>query len=259
MFRRFMPAAAAVAALALVLAACGSGTPALSDPKEIITKGFQATSDVDSFHVDVALDGTFNVPDTGGEFSLNGTTLTGDFDLDGKVGTMEFAMPALLNLTGSVILTPEAGFVKTSMTGETWTRMPVSSGDPVSEAMDPAKALADLQEFLDKEGVTAEKRDDVDCGDAKCYLVRLTIPAELMSDAAAEASMDPSDVFGDALVLDLQFDREKNYLIQASTSVASDTVGTFSITLTLSKFDEAVDVTPPPSDQVTDDPGALPF
>ena len=259
MSRRLTSGLAASAVLVLVLAACGSSTPAISDPKEIITQGFQATSDATSFHVEVALDGTISIPDSGGSFSLDGTTLAGDLDLEGKEGQLTFAVPALLSLSGELIFTEDAGYFKTSMSGDQYQLLPLSSGDPVSEAMDPEKALADLRDFLNKEGVVSEKLDDVNCGDGKCYAVRVTVPSELLADAGAAASMDPSEIFGDAMVLDLRFDRDKLYLMQASTSVDSETAGTFSVTVNLSDYNEPVDVSPPPSDQITESPGAFPF
>jgi hypothetical protein len=116
-----------------------------------------------------------------------------------------------------------------------------------------------VREFLDKEGVESEKLEDVNCGDGKCYAVRVTIPSELLSEAGDAADMDPAEVFGDALVLDLRFDREDLFLMQVSTSVDSETAGTFTVTLNVSDYNEPVDVSPPPSDQVTESPGELPF
>ena len=70
--------------------------------------------------------------------------------------------------------------------------------------------------------------------------------------------MDPSTVFGDALVLNLLFDREKLWLTELSTDVASDEMGTFSVTLSFSNFDEDVTLSPPPDAEVTEGEFVLP-
>lgn len=69
--------------------------------------------------------------------------------------------------------------------------------------------------------------------------------------------MDPTETLGESLVLDLRFDRESLWLTEVSTAVDGTAGSTFSATLTFSAFDEAVTVSPPPSDQVTE--GELPF
>lgn len=71
------------------------------------------------------------------------------------------------------------------------------------------------------------------------------------------ATGDQTDALGDALVLNLRFDRESLRLTEVATAVESESVGTFNATLTFSGFDEAVTVSPPPADQVTE--GELPL
>jgi hypothetical protein len=241
---------------AFALAAC-TGAPAISDPEQIITQGVEATSALNSFTMNLAVDGTFSMPEGGGSFALDGTTLDGVFDLEAKAAQLSFAVPAFLGLSGDVIVIGTDTYVRTSMTGETWSKSTTSSGDPVSEAMDPDAALQQVRDFLDKEGVEAKKLDDVDCGERTCYAVQLTIPSELLAEAGDQVDVSPSQVLGEALVLNLRFDREKLWLTEVSTAVESESVGSFSATLTFSNFDEAVTVSPPPADQVTE--GELPL
>jgi hypothetical protein len=243
---------------AFALAAC-TGAPAITDPKEIVTQGIQATTALKSFHLSLAVDGTFKAPGSGGSFALNGTSLEGDFDLIGKNLQVTFAVPALLGLTGDVIVLGTDTYLRTSMTGETWSKSTTASGDPISGAMDPATAVEKVRSFLATQGVVAEKLDDVQCGDRSCYAIRLTIPAALLADTGTPVGMDPAAILGDALVLNLRFDREKLWLSEISTHVASASTGDFTATLTLSKFDEAVTVSPPASDQVTESALPLPF
>lgn len=255
MLRRLVPA---LIVAAFALAAC-TGAPAITDPKEVVTQGVQATSALKSFHLSLAVDGTFKAPGSGGSFALNGTSLEGDFDLTDKSLQMTFAVPALLGLTGDVIVLGTDTYVRTSMTGETWSKSTTASGDPVSGAMDPATALEKVRAFLATDGVVTEKLEDVQCGDRTCYAIRLTIPAALLAATGTQVGVDPSAILGDALVLNLRFDREKLWLSEISTHVASASAGDFTATLTLSAFDEAVTVSPPPPDQVTESAMPLPF
>ncbi|MGH2418135.1 MAG: hypothetical protein ACRDFY_07355, partial [Candidatus Limnocylindria bacterium] len=57
---------------AFALAAC-SGAPAITDPEQIITQGIEATTALKSFHMSLAVDGTFSMSE-GGSFALDGTT-----------------------------------------------------------------------------------------------------------------------------------------------------------------------------------------
>ena len=254
MLRRLAPS---LLVAAFALAAC-TGAPAITDPEEIITQGIEATTSLKSFHVALAVDGSFSVPDSGGTFALDGTSLQGDFDLAAKAGQLSFAVPSFLGLTGEVIVIGSDTYVKTSMTGETWSKS-TSDSDSLSEALDPEAALAEVRDFLAKDGVEAEKLDDVECGERTCYSVRLTIPSELLADAGDQVDMNPTEVLGEALVVNLRFDRESLWITEVSTQVESESVGSFSATLTFSAFDAAVTVSPPPSDQVTEGDLQLPL
>jgi hypothetical protein len=250
--RRLAPVLVATVAL---LAACQS-TPAITDPVEIITQGLDATSQLKSLHVSLALDGTFTVPDDGGSFGLDNTSLEADIDIEARNVHLTFAVPAFLNLSGEVVVIGQDVWVKTSMTGTKWSHQTndvLSSAAP-SPSMDVQAAIDKVGEFLAKEGVVTTKLADVACGDRQCYQVSVKVPSDLMKEEGADAlaSIDPSTIFGEAVELNLLFDREKLWLTEASTSVESDEVGTFSATLSFSNFDESVTVSPPPSADVTE-------
>jgi len=256
---RSMSTAAITAALTLLVSACGT-TPGLTDPREIISQGIEATADVSSFHLELSVGGSVSMPDLGGgEMSLNGTSVEGDFDLEGPAAQLTVAVPALLGLTADVIVVGEDMYLKSSLTGPLWQHMEASEGNPIGEAADPAAALEGLNEFLDNEDVEVEKLDDVDCGDGSCYHVRLTIPASELASAGEDlGDVVPGDVFGEGLVLDLLFDKRDSYLVEVSTELAAESVGTVTLTLTLSDFGQDVTVEPPPGDEVTED-GDFPF
>jgi hypothetical protein len=256
--RRLTPVLIAV----LVLAAACQSAATVTDPAEIITQGLDATANLKSFHMSLALNGTFNVPNSGGSFNLDSTSLEADIDVAAKNVHLTFGVPAFLGLAGDLVVIGNDLWVKTTITGKKWSHQTTgltgtaspgaaSSASP-AESLDPQAMIAKVRDFLKKPGVVTKKLADVDCGDRKCYQVSVSVPSSLMTDAAAVASFDPSTVFGDALVLNLLFDRDKLWLTEVSSSVASDTMGSFSATLSFSKFDEAVTFSQPPSADVTE-------
>jgi hypothetical protein len=254
--RRFAPVLVVLVAL---LVACQSA-PAITDPAEIITQGLDATAKLKSFHVSLKLDGNFTVPDGGGSFNLDSTSLEADVDIPAKNVQAHLAVPAFLGLTADVVVIGPDIWIKTSMTGTKWSHQTNDLlGSPMpSASVDPQVAIDKVKEALGKEGVVTKKLADVACGDRQCYQVSVTVPSALMADAGAAASFDPSTIFGDAVVINLLFDREKLWLTAVSTAVDNESVGKITATLTFSKFDEAVTFSPPPSPDVTEGEFTLP-
>jgi hypothetical protein len=239
--------------LAVVLAACGSQVPALTDAKEIISQGLQATSEAKSLHLDVTVTGDVTIPESGGSFNLDGTTAGGDFDIANDRIRLTFEVPAIFGLTGEALQIGTDSYVRTSLTGPKYVKSTVEDS---SVPVDPDKAFAEVENFLNKEGVVSEKLDDVTCGDGTCYVVRLTIPSSLLAEAGTSSDFDPS-VIGESLVVNLQFDREDLRIRQAATDISAGEMGTLGLVVTFSKYDEAVEVSPPPSDEVTTEGDSL--
>lgn len=258
MLRRLAPVMVVMLA---VLAACQS-QPALTSPTDIITQGLEATAELNSFHMSLAVDGSFTMPESdGGSVKLDGTTLEADVDIPGKNVHLTFGVPALLGLSGELLVIGQDVYVKTSLTGDKWSHQTsdVTASASPTESFDPASIVDNVGDFLLKDGVVTTKLADVACGDRQCYQVSVSVPPDLMGDAGAVASLDPGAIFGDALVLNLLFDREKLWLTEVSTDVASDSMGTFSATLSFSNFDVAVGLTAPPSAEVTEGEFNLPL
>jgi hypothetical protein len=253
--RRIAPA---LAAATLLLAACGGAGPAPADPKDIVIQGLDAMVDVETVHFVLSLDGTATIPDLGGEMNLGGTEASGDLSADGAAH-VEFAVPAMFGLSGEIIALDGFSYTRTNLTGETWSKSPLEEDDPVTGALDPTEQLDRVREFLDKEGVEVERLDDAECGEETCYAVRLTIPGEVLAEASEGEDVVPSDLVGEALVLDLLFDREDQWLTQLSTRIVAESVGELTLNVTLSDFDEPVEIEAPPADQVTEGGGGLPF
>lgn len=258
MLRRFAPILVAVMA---VLAACQS-TPAITDPVDIIAQGLDATAGLKSFHVSLALDGSFKVPDGGGTFKLDSTSLEADVDIPAKNVRANLAVPAFLGLTADLIVIGDDVWVRTSMGGTKWSH---STNDMMGSPLPIPTASAAVQEAIDKlkealatEGVVTKKLADVACGDRQCYQVSVSVPSSLMNEAGAVASLDPSSIFGPAVEINLLFDREKLWLTEISTGIDSASFGKVTATLSFSNFDEAVEFSAPPSPDVTEGEFTIP-
>ena len=258
MLRRFAPSLLVVLAF---VAACQS-IPAIADPVDIISQGLQATANLKSLHVAVKLDGTFSAPNGGGSFNLDSTSLQADVDIAAKRVRASLTVPAFLGLTADVIVIGQDIWYRTSLAGTKWFHQKndlMASPLPIPTAsLDTKAAIDKVKEALATKGVVTKKLADVACGDRQCYQISISVPTSLMNDAAAAASFDPSSVFGDALVINLLFDREKLWLTEASTSVDSATMGKIKATVSFSNFDEPVQFSAPPSPDVTEGEFTLP-
>lgn len=252
MLRRIVPA---LAAATLLLAACGGSGPAIDDPREIVTQGIEATSQLKSMHIAVSVDGSASVPGSDSQLTLDGTSVEGDVDIEASQSHFSFTA---MGFTGELITDGADTYVKTPLTGPQWLKSTSTSGDPVSDLSDPTAVLDGVGSFLDTEGVEVEKLSDTDCGSGRCYAVRLTIPADQLSGMDALGGLpglDPSGLIGDGLVLDMLFDRDDLWLSEMSTEVGNASVGQLTLRVTLSDFNEDVSIAVPSPDEVTEGGG----
>lgn len=258
MIRKLAPVAV-VAALAL--AACGGQGGRIADPREILEQSVEAMADIDSVHFVLALDGEVNLAETGGNMSLNGTELEGSIDMDGTAAQLSFAVPAFLGVTGEMRLVDGQSFLKTSMTGPLWVRSEVSEDgdDPLAQAADPQQALEELNEFLARDGVDLEKLDDTSCGDDTCYQLRLDIAGSVFTEEAGADIEELGAIAEEGISLMLLVDTETLHWRGVSTSFEDPEMGSLSLSLTFDGYGDPVDVEAPPEDEVTDDPGSVPF
>jgi len=259
---------AATAVASFALAGCGSASaPAIDDPIEILVKGVESIQDAKSVHVELTLDGELpldlaggllpGVPGgsggSGGTLDVGGTTLEGDIDIEGQAAQLAFALPALLNTTGEIILVDEALFVKASPIGDKYQQFDSSDaggllpdmsspeGSASPSATDPA---GELRAQLEDLGSPPVKLPDERCGDTDCYRVQIKL---VPSDAEPLASLAP-DV-ADA-TLDVWVRKNDLRPAQLTITVDSGDAGNLSATLALSRWDAAVDIQAPPEDQI---------
>ena len=247
MFRRLF-LVAAVASLAL--GACSTAAPAapaLTDPKEILTKSVTTLKDVKTVHMHAELSGQVKMDLSGSgnaaALDLKGTTADADIDIPNKKAHLTFSAPALLGVTGDLIIIGDTTYTKISLLGPKYTKsVSTSSSDPASVASNPQKTIDDLNKFLNQPGVAPTKLADEKCGDKDCYHVSLNLTSDQLSGvtsglgSAAPSGSGTVDVWV-----------QKTDLRPAKVTIAANAgdQGTIAVTLTMSNYDVPVTINAP--------------
>ncbi len=231
--------------VALVAAACGSGTPALTDPAEILTKAVAAMQAAKTVHLEATVDGTLTADLLGtgnaAEMSLAGTSLTGDLDLASGNAHVAAAVPAFLGLTADIIVIGSDTWTKASLTGEKYKKGTTTPGDPT----DPAVALKEIADFLARPEVKPLKKDDAACESRQCYQVEISLSTDDLA-----ALMPEEDLQGASIVTTILVDKETLYPASATLTVSGAEIGEITLQLKMSDWDKAVTISAPPADQV---------
>lgn len=245
-----------VAATAIVVGACTStpAAPALSDPKEILTKSVLSIKDVKSFHFKADVSGQVKLDLTGqgtagGALDLQGTTAEGDIDIANKKAKLKFGAPALFGVTGELIQIANDTYTKVSLLGDKFQKTTSEAGDPGDVAADPQKAIQELNDFLNKPGIAPTKLPDEKCGDKDCYHVSLNLTADQLGDSL------PGGLGGSAAPegsgsMDLWVQKDNLRPAKMSVKVQAGEMGTIDVTVTFSAYDAAVTIDAPPADQI---------
>lgn len=246
--------------LAAFLAACGGApaAPALTDPNEIIVKSMETLQGAKSVHLEVGVSGSFNADLFGtgspSELALDSTSFAGDLDIANERARVTFEIPALLGLTGEVLVIGDTSYLKTSLTGSQYQKSATDDAVGGDAPSDPAEAIANLRTALEEtDGIDPVKGADATCGDKQCYSVDLDLDPSSLSGLGAEAPL-PIDELPTDGTAKVTFLVEKDTLRPSSIVVAASAAaeGNVTLTLTLSRWDEPVTIDEPPADQVTE-------
>ena len=265
MTRRFTLSLVAIASVAsLLLAACGAqapAAPALTDPKDILTKTILSLKDVKTVEMTGSFTGKVTVPNMGA-LDLSTTTLSAAMDIPGKKAKFNLDAPSVLGTKVDAILLDNVGYVKVSgllagMAGLTPDKykksdLPSPSTDPsasasTGDAAQVAEVVTKLNDALSKLPTPPTKGADQACGDQQCYVVTLKVTSSDLQSLAPSAATSVSGT-GD---LSLDIWTRKNDLRPAKFvfSITSPDIGTVGMTLDL-KYDGSVSVDAPPADQI---------
>jgi hypothetical protein len=261
---RFRLVAAPVAALSILLAACGGSSASLTDPSEILGAAVTNASTATSVHVELAADGTFtaDLMGTGAAtpIQLGDTTASADVDMAAGEAKATFALPGLLGLTGEIIAVDDTLYYKTSLTGAMYQTMPMSSAPAEIPSPDPSAAasmLAELDDFLSQPGVDPVKGEDVDCGGETCYTVTVELTPEEIAALGGGDLPQPSglpipvpDLGETSVDLTFKVEQDSQRLAGLDAVIAAGDEGSLTVNLTFSKWNEGVSIEAPPADQV---------
>lgn len=265
MIRR-RPVALVVAAMAGLLVACQAAPPptTLTDPREILAAAATTTAAAQSVRIDATADGTLSLDLLGlgapSPVELTGTTVSADLDIDGGDARATFSAPGLLGLTGEVIALDGTGYYKTTLTGQLYQQQSLGAEMPAASGAAGATILKGLTDLLSNPTLRPVKGDDAECGGTTCYRVDIALTS---ADLAALGAGDLQAPTGlpipipipdlAAATLDLQVLVAKDSTRLMGINAALDLgggAGVATVSLTFSKWDEAVSIAAPPPDQV---------
>jgi hypothetical protein len=274
--RRFL---ALLATTAILITACSGGpaaTPALTDPKAILTGSTSSLQGLKSVHFKIAVAGSINTADlTGGAGSsaapaasgamvdLSGTTIEGDVDVTDSSGQVAVSVPALLAFSANVVVVGGIAYIKTSLgdskfakldLGALASSLPIPSL-PAIGSPDPS-AAASMLSAIDAELAklpAPTKLADEPVNGQDCYHVQEVVPSSALGDAASALN----GVSG-TLTVDLWTQKSDLRPSRLVIVVDGGTAGKLTLTVDLTNYDAAVTIAAPPADQVSDQPFSLP-
>jgi hypothetical protein len=255
--RPLLALAAILATLAIVIAACSSGTPAapaLTDPKEILTQSVLSLKDVKTVEAVGTMSGSVKAAELGGSLDLSTVTMAGALDVPNQKAKFHVDAPSLMSTKLDALIVDGFAYVKidgllASMAGMesgkyTKQAIPTASGEPVTDASEVAKSVDEFKTALDKLPTPPTKEADEKCGDQDCYHVKVHVSAADMAKLSPEAASTNGDV-----TIDLWSQKSDLRPAKLQLSVTTPETGTVGATFTF-KYDGPVEVTAPPADQV---------
>lgn len=250
MNRRALGLPALLVAAVIIVGACASSTPALTDPGEILTKAVETLQKAKSVHLEATLDGTAKLDLSGSgqasDLALSGTSLGGDLDLANGNASLNLAVPALLGLTAEVIVVDGVTYTKSSFTGEKFQKGTASDPGLPVDAADPQQALKDLADWLARPEVDPKKLADASCGSKSCYQVQIDLSAEDLKALIPEAA----DMTDGSAVVTVLVEKDTLRPVSVVVVVTAADLGELTVTVSMSKWDESASIAAPPADQV---------
>ncbi len=246
----------AIPLLALAIAACqAQPVTLLDDPDEILAAAVTTTSAATSVHVDLTAEGSITIDPLGtgigADMDLEGTTAAADIDLKNGETRMTFSAPGLLGLAGEVIVADGTAYVKTTLTGAKYRATPVGQSTETP--------LAGLTEVLGRTDLDPVKGADAPCAGGTCYTIELQLTADDaggmlgsggLSGALAGLPIPIPDLSDATADVTLHIEQTTTRLSGVTAELHLGDLGDPTVTATFSKWNEPVQISAPPADQV---------
>lgn len=256
MSRRFaLIVAALVTTTSVVLAACNSApaAPLLTDPKEILTETVVALKDLTTVEMTGSFSGKIEAAELGGSLDLSTVTMNAALDVPNKKAKFTLDAPSLLGTKIDALVVDDAAYYKVAgvlggMLGGTAdkytkTEIPESSGAPMNDPAEIAKAVDEMKAELDKLPKPPTRGADEKCGDQDCYHVTIALTAEDLK------SLDPTAGAAGDVSFDVWTRHSDRLPAKLTISIASPEIGTIGMTMEF-RYGVSVSVDAPPADQV---------
>ena len=285
--------AALCVAVALAVAACSPSRPDLVDPREILDGAVAQIDEASTVRLQLNVSGAIALDllgsGTARPMLLEGTTLTADLDIERGRFKATFASPALLGLTGEFLAPGGTSYLRMSLTGPKYIPFEAETGLPGASPAPSAGplSLSGLTSLLDDPSVTAVKVDDADCGDARCYRVRVEVDPEKLdlglpdlgalsgllgllglpglpgTPAGSPAPGGPPTVDAprDPIVIIVIVAKDTLRPVSLASDITMGDTATLELLLTFSAWGEGVSVEAPAADEIGEpfDLGGLPL
>jgi hypothetical protein len=244
--------------MSVVLAACNQApaAPLLTDPKEILTETVVSLKDLKTVEFTGTFSGKITAAEMGGmELDLSTVKMTGAFDLPNKKARFNLDAPSLLGTSIDALLVGDKAYYKVAgmlggMLGAsadkyTVADVPESSGEPMTDPAEIAKAVDEIGEALDKLPNDPVKGADEKCGDQDCYHVTISATGEQLQ------ALDPTAAAAGDVSIDI-WTRHSDRL-PAKIAIASESpeMGTVGLTIDF-RYGVSVSVEAPPADQIAE-------
>jgi hypothetical protein len=252
--RRLLTLLAFLSVFAVVACQGAPAAPALTDPKEILSRSVASIATVKTIELSGSFNGSVKAAQLGGNLDLSTIKMTAALDVASKKAKFALDAPTILGTKVEALLIDQVAYLKiagplAAMAGATAdkftkTEIPESTSDPLANATDISKSIADLKATLDQLPAPTKGADER-CGDQDCYRITLKLTAadaqKLNPSAASLGSGD--------LTMDIWSRKNDLRPAKIALSIASADQGTFGATFEL-KYDGAISIDAPPADQV---------
>ena len=253
--RRLLALLVLLGAFAVIACQGAPATPALSDPKEILTRTVVSLKDVKTIQVKGELSGTATIPNAG-SLDLKGTTLDIATDIAAKAFRLNVSAPSFLGTTADVIVVDNAAYLKVTGPAAAMlgadpggkykkTDVPEASGDPGKLAEDPLKAIDEFRTALDKLPAPTKAADEK-CGDQDCYHIVLKATDKDLATVSSQASAANTPF---TLTIDVYSRKTDLRPARLALGLDAGAQGNGVVTFTMT-YDQPVSITAPSADQI---------
>lgn len=243
-----------------------AGTP-ITDPAVIITQSLNGVSGVKNVHLSATVNGAINAGAISslsgssgagalsGIIKLDGATIVGDFDLTKQAFHISLSLPTLFGMTIDIIQVDGYQYTMLSTSGNKYAKSKVSPLPLVSAAPSASLNITDtvnqLRTALDQAGATATLAGTEKVNGEDAYRVSISIPISKINDAiSALMGSSTAGITLSSVTFDYWVYTGSLLPAKLQLTAASPTLGNIDVAVTLSKYNESVDIKAPPADMV---------